>query len=121
MDFYEQGSFLCLDGPAKKAGLSHSTVKVCFVCRDLQFLQTLLKKLAALEDCYWVKTSREARDGMFLGRCFFTTPERAGEIWTRYKAHPRLMVNLQDDQFADQFRSRLFSWKGLPRDSLDSD
>ncbi len=31
--------------------------------------------------------------------------EMAGEMWAKYKNHPRLFVDLQDDDFAAQFRS----------------
>jgi len=83
-DFYEQGSFICLDGLAKKVGKTHSNVKVCFVSNDFEFLQLLLQSLAQLEDCYWVKMTKRDRDGMYLGRSFFTAAERAGEIWAKY-------------------------------------
>ncbi len=70
IEFYQEGSFLCLDGPAKKAGLSHSNMKVCLTCRDPEFLKNLIAKVAQDEECYWVKMSTKSRDGMYLGRCF---------------------------------------------------
>ncbi len=113
-DFYEQGSFLCIDGPAKKAGKEHANVKVCFVSNDPELLRSLLQKLAESDDCYWVKMTKKDRDGMYLGRCFFTTADRAGEVWAKYKGHPKLMVNIQDDDFASKFREMQFSWKDKP-------
>lgn len=110
-EFYEHGKFLCLDGPAKRTGLSHSSVKVCFVSTAFEFLRSLLIPLAGLEACYWVKMTREARDGMFLGRSFFTSTEYAGEIWARYKNHPKVMANLQDDELAAKFRPSSLSLK----------
>lgn len=118
-EFYANGSFLCLDGPAKKAGRDHANMKVCFTCRDSNFLKALLFKVSRDEDCYWVKMSTKPRDGMFLGRCFFTTKERAACLWAKYKTHPRLMVTLQDDDFALAFRGLVVSWKDKPDDALE--
>ncbi len=118
-EFYQYNSFLCIDGPAKKAGKDHSNMKVCFTCRDSDFLKALLSKVAKEEDCYWVKISVKPRDGMYLGRCFFTTKERAAQLWAQYKAHPRFMVNIQDDEFTDAFRDLVVSWKDKPVDSLE--
>ena len=103
-NFYEYGSFVCLDGPAKKRGLKPSQVKVCFVSRDQNLLKEILATLATQDDCYWVKYSKTPKDGMFLGRCFFTTSEKAGKIWAEFKPHPKIMTNLQDDNFASKFR-----------------
>jgi hypothetical protein len=118
-EFYSQGTFLCIDGPAKKAGREHSEVKVCITCRDDELLRQLIAKVAEDEECYWVKMSTKARDGMFLGRCFFTTKEYAGRFWARYKSHPRLMVTLQDDDFASGYRALVRSWKDQPDNALD--
>ena len=117
--FYSVDSFLCLDGPAKRAGLKPSLMKVCLTCRDFEFLKLVIAKIAEDELCYWVKTSAKPKNGMYLGRCFFTTKERAGEIWAKYKKHPRLMVTLQDDEFAKPFRERAVSWKDRPSDAVD--
>ncbi len=118
-EFYETGSFLCLDGPVKKAGREHSNMKVCFTCRDSELLRKLLVKIAQDEECYWVKMSTKPRDGMFLGRCFFSSKERAAQLWAKYKTHPRFMVTLQDDDFASSFRESVASWKGKSEDALD--
>lgn len=103
-NFYEHGSFICLDGLAKKHGQKPSMVKVYFVSRDQNLLKEVLASLANQDDCYWVKYSKNAKDGMFLGRCFFTTAEKAGETWAKFKPHPKIMANLQDDNFASKFR-----------------
>lgn len=117
--FYQYNTFLCIDGPAKVAGGNPSSIKVCFTCRDSELLKTLLAKVAADEDCYWVKMSTKPRDGMYLGRCFFTTKERAAQLWAKYKTHPRFMVNLQDDEFAAAYRESVTSWKDKPESALD--
>lgn len=106
LNFYEHGSFICLDGPAKKRGEKPSKVKVCFVSTDQILLKDILSSLATHEDCYWVKYSKTPKGDMFLGRCFFTSSDRAGQIWAEFKPHPKLMVNIQDDEFASKFRSK---------------
>lgn len=118
-EFYHDGSFLCLDGPARKAGRDHANVKVCFTCRDSEFLKRLIGNVAQDKECYWVKMSTKPRDGMFLGRCFFTTKECAAQLWAKYKNHPRLMVTLQDDDFISGFRESVVSWKEKSEDALD--
>ena len=117
--FYTDGSFLCLDGPAKRVGREYANTKVCFTCCDSDFLKVLLAKVAKGEECYWVKMSAKPRGGMYLGRCFFTTKEQAAQLWAKYKNHPRMMVTLQDDDFASAFRDRVASWMGKPEDALD--
>lgn len=108
-----------MDGPAKKAGKAHSEMKVCFTCRDSDLLKSLLGKIVQNEECYWVKMSTKARDGMYLGRCFFTSSDHAARLWAKYKAHPRFMVTLQDDEFASTYRELVVSWKDKPENSLD--
>lgn len=117
--FYQEGSFQCIDGPAKKSGLAHSNMKVCFTCRDSDFLKSLLAKVAQDQECYWVKISTKPRDGMFLGRCFFSNKERAAQLWAKYKKHPRLMVTMQDDDFASKFRASVESWEGKSPDAFE--
>lgn len=119
LEFYRQGPFLCIDGPAKRAGKSNSNMKVCFTCCDQLLLQDLLLKFAKSEDCFWVKMSTVPKDGMFLGRCFFTTNQRAAELWATYKTHPRLMVTIQDDDFVSQFRDLVVSWKDKAENALE--
>lgn len=118
-DFYQSGGFLCFDGPARKAGLEHSKMKVCFTCTDCGLLRKLLLKVATVESCYWVKMSIKPRDGMYLGRCFLTTKEEAASLWAKYKNHPRFMVTIQDDDFVAKFRDQVISWKEKSEDTLD--
>jgi hypothetical protein len=118
-EFYQHGSFICIDGPAKKAGGNHSNMKVCFSCTDIEFLRSLLIKVGQDKECYWVKMSTNPRDGMYLGRCFFTESKHAANLWAKYKAHPKLMASLQDDDFVSNFREKVFSWKGKPENALE--
>jgi hypothetical protein len=83
-----------------------SQKKVCFVATDKAFLVRLVYELSLRPDCYWVKYSREACDGMYLARCFMTNDDAAGRLCFEYKKHPKLMVAVQDDEFAERFRSR---------------
>lgn len=83
---------------------AHSQKKVCFVATDKPFLVRLLYELSLQPECYWVKYSVQPRDGMYLGRCFMTSDAAAGRLCFEYKVHPKLMVSLQDDEFAAQFR-----------------
>lgn len=43
LEFYQHGSFVCADGPAKAAGKQYSEMKVCFTCTDSDLLKTLLE------------------------------------------------------------------------------
>jgi hypothetical protein len=83
---------------------AYSQKKVCIVATDKPFLVRLVYELSLRPDCYWVKYSWEPRDGMYLARCFMTNDEAAGRLCFEYKAHPKLMVALQDDEFAARFR-----------------
>ena len=53
-----------------------------------------------------VKFTLEPKDGMYLGRCFLLNDDIVGELWRQYRAHPRLMCNIQDDDFTIQYRFR---------------
>jgi hypothetical protein len=81
-----------------------SQKKVCFVATDKPFLVRLVHRLSLRPDCHWVKYSCEPRDGMYLARCFMTNDDAAGRLCFEYKKHPKLMVALQDDEFAERFR-----------------
>jgi hypothetical protein len=81
-----------------------SQKKLCFVATDKPFLVRFVYELSLHPDCYWVKYSCEPRDGMYLGRCFMTNDDAAGRLCFEYKAHPKLMVAVQDDEFAAPFR-----------------
>ena len=63
-----------------------------------------LSELADRPDCYYVKYSIEPRDGMYLGRCFLLHDQEVGTLWREYKKHPRMMCNVQDDDFTLPFR-----------------
>jgi hypothetical protein len=51
-----------------------------------------------------VKYSVVPRDGMYLGRCFLTSDAAAGRLCAEYKAHPKLMTSIQDDDFFNTYR-----------------
>lgn len=70
----------------------------------------LLSELVALEDCYFVKYYMKPRDGMYLGRCFFTTEARVGEVWAKYKAHPKVFCSIQNDDMTEKYRKQVKSW-----------
>jgi len=110
-DFYKQKSFLCKDGPARIRGEKHCNIKVCFACTDQDFLIRLLVKLSEENDCFWVKYSIKPRDGMYLGRCFFTNEEKVGQTWAKYHFHPKLFCNVQNDDFTGDYRDSAISWK----------
>ena len=63
-----------------------------------------------LEICYFVKLTDEPRDGMHLGKCFFTNDKFVGEYWAKYKLHPKLMCNIQNDDFSKPFRELVVSY-----------
>jgi hypothetical protein len=81
-----------------------SQKKLCFVATDKPFLVRLVYELSLRSDCHWVKYSCEPRDGMYLARCFMTNDDAAGRLCFEYKKHPKVMVAVQDDEFAIAFR-----------------
>jgi len=99
------GVFMARDGAAPRT-LTPSQKKLCFVATDKAFLVSLLYELSLRPDCWWVKYSVKPRDGMYLGRCFMTSDEVAGRLCQEYKAHPKLMVAIQDDDFFERFRAK---------------
>lgn len=100
-----------------------SNKKVCLVATDVAFLADLLYGLSRRADCSFVKYTAEARDGMYLGRCFLATDEAAVELCLALKGHPRLMASLQDDDFFNAHRPTPIPpggcgvWDDLPRDA----
>ena len=98
------GYFMELRGPAWRADKECCQKKLCFVATDRAFLAEVLRELAERPDCYYVKYSTVARDGMYLGRCFLTDEIAVGLLWARYKPHPRLFCSVQDDDFTAPFR-----------------
>ena len=100
------GAYLSRDGRGRKPGVSYSNKKLCFVATDQHVLTELLLELSHRDDCYFVKFSTKARDGMYLGRCFLVEDAVAGELWQQYKVHPQLMCSIQDDDFTASFREK---------------
>jgi hypothetical protein len=81
-----------------------SQKKLCFTATDQEVLAGVLAELADRPDCYKVKYTVKPRDGMYLGRCCLLNDEEAGKLWRKYKPHPRMMCNIQDDDFTLPFR-----------------
>ena len=109
-DFTRKGSFLNRDGKARSNSGSHSNKKLCFVSTDKNFLMELLIKLSDLKDCYFVKLTAEPKDGMYLGRCFFTSDQLVGEYWAKYKQpkhkwRPKKSVLSKHDQYTQLYFS----------------
>ena len=82
----------------------HSEMKVCIAATDRDYLVRFLYELSLRDDCYYVKYSTRARDGMYLGRCFMQTNDVAAKLCQDLKSHPKFLVSLQDDQFFASFR-----------------
>lgn len=99
-----RGRFRARYGPSGR-GVPFSNKKLCLVSTEPAFLSELLYVLSLRADCYFVKYGTVAREGMYLGRCFFTTDEAAGELCKELKSHPRVMASLQDDDWFATFRS----------------
>jgi hypothetical protein len=97
------GAFMARYGGAGKSAV-YSKKKICLVATDKRFLMTLLYQFSMRDDCYFVKYSTVDRDGMYLGRCFLTSDSAAGRLCQEYKAHPKLMVSIQDDEFFETYR-----------------
>jgi hypothetical protein len=98
------GHFMQRWGPAANTVAQGCNKKLCFVATDQAVLADVLRRLAERPDCYYVKYSIWARDGMYLGRCFLMDEQEVGRVWAEYKPHPRLMCCIQDDDFAAPFR-----------------
>jgi len=98
------GNFKERFGPAGP-GVPHSQKKLCLTAADAAFLIRVLYDLSIRSDCYYVKYSVRARDGMYLGRCFLLTDSAAAHLCRDLKSHPKLLVSLQDDEFFNDFRS----------------
>ena len=97
------GEFMSRYGPAGRSA-TYSKKKVCFVATDKQYLVASCTIYRMRDDCYYVKYSCAARDGMYLGRCFLTSDSAAGRLCQEFKAHPKLMVSIQDDEFFEAYR-----------------
>jgi len=105
-----KGVFMARDGAARASGEAKCNKKICFTATNLPLLARLLRELSDHPKAFFVKFSTRPRDGMYLGRCFFTDEETVGETWARYKAHPEVFCNIQDDDFTIGWRSEVQSW-----------
>jgi hypothetical protein len=99
------GVFMQRSGAGRGPGVAYSRRKLCFVATDRRFLAGVLLELSKRRDCYAVKYSVQAKDGMYLGRCFMLEDDLVGELWRLFKRHPRLMCTIQDDEFTARFRA----------------
>jgi len=104
MAFERRGPFLLRRGPAHARGETRCAPKLCFAATDRDLLASVLDEFATDERCHTVKYAAEPRDGMYLGRCLMTDATRVGELWRRFKRHPRLLCTVQDDDFTAPFR-----------------
>ena len=105
--FDKRGLFLCIDGPARTDEKEYSQMKLCFTSVNKAQLMKLLLQFSKEEDCYFVKLSDSPKNGMYLGRCFFTNQDKVGKIWAKYKNNPYFMVNVQNDNFTKDFRGKI--------------
>jgi len=103
MKFHDEGGFSCADGPATGKGY-FCNKKLCIVATDLTYLISLLEHVLERDDCFFVKYSRQPKDGMHLGRVFLTTPAAIGALWKQFKKDPKLMCSIQDDDFTAAYR-----------------
>ena len=98
------GHFMHIWGPAWNEGKGGCQKKLCFTATEKAVLVEVLGELAARPDCVYVKYSIVPLDGMYLGRCFLVDEYEIGRMWAKFKAHPRLFCNVQDDDFTAPFR-----------------
>jgi putative acetyltransferase len=103
IEAWPSGRFKERQGPAGRA--RRTRIKLCIAATDPALLIELLYGLSLRPDCAVVKYGTIARDGMYLGRCFLTSDAATGELCEALKAHPRLLVALQDDAFFDPHRA----------------
>jgi hypothetical protein len=104
--FHPRGPFMARDGKAKASGGVACQKKLCLVATDRAFLVRLLVEFSERPDCFFVKYSPEARDGMYLGRVFLTDERMVGDLWLHFKDHPKLMCSIQDDDYTKPIRDR---------------
>jgi len=102
--YYEENGFRCKNGRAYVEGGAHCNKKLCFTATDVAYLVSVLDDLAAREDAFWVKYQPVPRDGMHLGRAFFTSPTTVGQLWSKYKKDGKLLCSVQDDDFVAPYR-----------------
>ena len=112
------GRFMARNGAARTPDAAYCNKKICFAATDLSFLAQLLLELSEHPKAYFVKFSTRPRDGMYLGRCFFTDEELVGETWAKYKGHPKVFCNIQDDDFSIGWRDTVKDWNAAPKDEI---
>ena len=115
------GRFMARDGAGRAPGVAYCNKKLCFAATDLHFLAELLRELSEHPKAFFVKFSTAPRDGMYLGRCFFVDETCVGDTWAKYKGHPKLFCNIQDDDFTLGWREKVRNWKKERDDGLRSD
>lgn len=103
-NFLRKGPFLYRNGQGHTRG-EYSKKKLCFAATDKEFLMNLLFEFSQDANCYFVKFTEKARDGMYLGRAFFVSDEIAAQQWAKYKPHPKLLCSIQDDEFVKPYRN----------------
>ncbi len=84
--------------------------KLCFTSTDLDVLVATLDELTRRADCAFAKYSLEPRAAMYLGRCFLDSEDEVGRLWAKYKAHPKMFCQIQDDEFTNEFRALVQPW-----------
>ena len=115
------GRFMASNGATRTPEVPYCNKKICFAATDLSFLAHLLHELSEHPKAYFVKFSTRSRDGMYLGRCFFIDQERVGETWAKYKNHPKVFCNIQDDDFSIAWRKEVREWKAADDDGITSE
>jgi hypothetical protein len=98
------GKYMDRLGPSYVKGGPYLNKKLCLVATDQDFLIELLYEIVSHPKAYYAKYSAKPKDGMYLGRVFFVEADPLGEFWAKYKTHPKLMCNVQDDDFTDLYR-----------------
>lgn len=104
--FSSQGqAFRLRWGPAYQgADLPPLNKKLCLTATDKAFLVRFLYEFSMRPECYAVKYSHAAKDGMYLGRIFVTSEVELGKLWGDLRSHPKLMCTIQDDDAVARFR-----------------
>ena len=102
--FETEGRFRVRDG-AGAAG-TYCNRKLCLVATDKRYLVRLLHAYSLRADCFWVKFTPDARDGMYLGRVFFADERAVGAEWAALKDDRKILCSVQDDDFIAPYRPK---------------
>jgi hypothetical protein len=113
-----EGRFMARNGAGWTHARPYCNKKICFAATDLSFLAHLLHELSEHPQAYFVKFSTRPRDRMYLGRCFFIDQESVGKTWAKYKNHPKVFCNIQDDDFSIAWRKEVREWKAPDYDGI---